>query len=78
MLMLYIGHLKIGQKDPNGDHVIKKIIIGRKKKIFYKKNYLLVISTLFRLILETFSLHNYNDGKRRTFAHTLLQDLRNN
>ena len=24
MPMLYIGHLKIGQKDPNGDHVIQK------------------------------------------------------
>ena len=42
MPMLYIGHLKIGQKDPNGDHVIKKK--AGKKKIFKKKNCLLVIS----------------------------------
>ena len=34
MPMLYIGHLKIGQKDPNGDHVIKK---KQKKRRFLKR-----------------------------------------
>ena len=55
MPMLYIGHQKIGQKDPNGDQ--KKI----RKKYFLLK----VISNLFRLLLRLFIYYNHENAKRR-------------
>ena len=55
MPMLYIGHLKIGQKDPNGDYVIKKY---QEKTVFLEEE----LPKWFQLSLDWFLRLLYNNG----------------